>query len=564
MKKNSIILTTIFSTFIFSSTVFAYGDTSSIMPSIEKQEKPSFYKVPHPERVLSWNPFKSTSNGLQDGSAKGAGMIEEPLLEIDQTINNAISQKVMPGAVAFVAKNGYIVKYAAYGSSAKYEDDSSNEMSQPISMQKETIFDLASISKLFTSTSIMILYEKGLLKLEDPVAKHIPEFSQNGKEQITIKQLLTHTSGFEAWIPLYTMGNSREERLQLVFEHPIKNEPGSIYTYSDLNMITLGALVERLSGQGLDEFVKEHITEPLKMKDTMYNPPAELKNRIAATEYQVSTNRGLVWGQVHDENAWALDGVAGHAGVFSTAFDLAKFAYIFINDGKYGNKKILSTKTVELLIKNQIPQFPGNEHGLGWELGQSWYMDALSESTSIGHTGYTGTSIVVSPNNETIAILLTNRVHPTRNTVSTNPTRRLFARNVADAIPVSLKGKETPWFSGYGDQLERTLEAEVNIKKEATMSFDTWHVTEENADYGRVEVLKEGVWVTLSEFTGNSYGWKKAKVKIPQEATKIRFTYDTDAFVNGRGWYISNPKITKHKGYSQLKFTSNDWVKRNY
>ena len=159
-------------------------------------------------------------------------------------------------------------------------------------------------------------------------------------------------------------------------------------------MITLGMLIEQLSGQRQDEFVREHITEPLGMKDTMYNPPASLKHRIAATEYQAIPNRGLVWGEVHDENAWSLDGVAGHAGVFSTANDLAKLAHIFINEGKYGGKTILKPETVQLLLQNQNTAFPGNDHGLGWELGQGWYMDALSEGTySFGHTGYTGTSI---------------------------------------------------------------------------------------------------------------------------------------------------------------------------
>src|SRR5690606_41617846 len=165
-------------------------------------------------------------------------------------------------------------------------------------------------------------------------------------------------------------------------------------------MITLGALIERLSGQGLDEYVFENITKPLKMTDTMYNPPESLKHRIAATEYQPWTNRGVVWGEVHDENAWSLDGVAGHAGVFSTAHDLGKLAHMFINEGRYGGKRILQPETIQLLVENQIPEFPGNDHGLGWELSQGWYMDALSESSTLGHTGYTGTSIVVNLNND--------------------------------------------------------------------------------------------------------------------------------------------------------------------
>ncbi|MBO1913122.1 serine hydrolase, partial [Microvirga sp. 3-52] len=136
-----------------------------------------------------------------------------------------------------------------------------------------------------------------------------------------------------------------------------------------------GEIIERISGKRLDEYVKENITKPLNMKDTMYNPSEKLKKRIAATEYQPEINRGLVWGEVHDENAWSLDGVAGHAGVFSTANDLAKLAHMYVNDGRYGSKQLLKPETVQLLVENQIPEFPGNEHGLGWELSQIWYMD---------------------------------------------------------------------------------------------------------------------------------------------------------------------------------------------
>jgi CubicO group peptidase (beta-lactamase class C family) len=385
-----------------TSTVFANNDLPND-PTIEKQGKPTFpSKKPHP--VFTWNSTViPVSSVLHPSSARGAGMVEAPLHQIDQIMNQAISQKLMPGAVTFVARAGKIVKHDAYGYSAQYTDGKFTEMENPIPMENDTIFDLASISKIFTATAVMILFEKGLFNLDDPVSKHIPEFAANGKENVTIRQLLTHTSGFVSWIPLYSKGNSREDRLKLVLNQPLKNASGTTYEYSDLNMITLGMLVEHLSGQRQDEFVREHITEPLGMKDTMYNPPASLKNRIAATEYQSTPNRGLVWGEVHDENAWSLGGVAGHAGVFSTANDLAKLAHIFINEGKYGDKRILKPETVQLLLQNQNEAFSGNGHGLGWELGQGWYMDALSEGTySFGHTGYTGTSIVVSPNNKTV------------------------------------------------------------------------------------------------------------------------------------------------------------------
>jgi CubicO group peptidase (beta-lactamase class C family) len=561
MKTKTFMITSICTILLGTSTVFASSDLSN-SATIEKQEKhTNLSQKPHP--VFTWNSTVfPISNVLHPSSARGAGMMETPLQQIDQIINQAISEKVMPGAVAFVARGGKIVKHEAYGYAAKYTDGSFTEMENPIPMQANTIFDLASISKIFTATAVMILFEKGLFSLDDPVAKHIPEFAENGKENVTIRQLLTHTSGFVSWIPLYTKGNSRDERLQLVLSQPLKNAPGTTYTYSDLNMITLGVLVERLSGTRQDEFVKKHITGPLGMKDTMYNPPASLKKRIAATEFQSTPNRGLVWGEVHDENAWSLDGVAGHAGMFSTAEDLAVMAHIFLNNGSYGGKRILKPETVQLLLQNENAAFPGNDHGLGWELGQGWYMDALSEGTdSFGHTGYTGTSIVVSPNNKTIAILLTNRVHPSRAGVSTNQTRRLFARQVADAIPVSIPDENSAWFAGYGDKLNRVMEAELALEKDAILTFRTWHRLENESDFGFVEIFTGGVWEKLATFTGTSNGWVTQELSIPKEATKLRFIYNTDSSVNGRGLYILDPKINSN---SKLSFTKNEWQLRNY
>lgn len=561
MKRNTILISSICTIFLGTTTVFANVDPAAV-PSIEKHEKGVFPHLQKPHPAFTWNSNALPVSGvLHSGSPRGAGMKAASLEKIDQIMNQAITDRVMPGAVAFVARGGKIVKHSAYGYSAQYLDGNFTEMEHPIQMKEDTIFDLASISKIFTAVSVMKLYEKGLFQLDDPVANYIPEFAQNGKENVTIRQLLTHTSGFTAWIPLYTQGNSRDDRIQLVFKQALKNPPGTAYEYSDLNMITLGALVERLSGQREDVFVKENITGPLGMKDTMYNPPASLKNRIAATEYQSTPNRGLVWGKVHDENAWSLDGVAGHAGVFSTAEDLAKLAYIFLNDGKYGGARILKPETVKLLLENQNEAFPGDDHGLGWELGQSWYMDALSEGTySFGHTGYTGTSIVVSPNNKTIAILLTNRVHPTRNTVSTNQTRRLFARQVADSIPVSIPGNSSAWFAGYGDKASKVMEADLQLNEDAKLTFATWHRIEDGWDYGYVEAFIDGSWKNLDGFTGVSNGWENQEVTIPKAAAKVRFIYKTDSSSNGRGWYILNPKLNSES----LTFTNNDWEFRDY
>jgi CubicO group peptidase (beta-lactamase class C family) len=561
MKSKTLMISAVCTLLLGTSTVFANND-HPIDPTIEKEEKLSFpSKKPHP--VFTWNSTViPVSNVLHPSSTRGAGMVEAPLQQIDQIMNQAISQKLMPGAVTFVARAGKIVKHDAYGYSARYTDGKFTEMDNPIPMENNTIFDLASISKIFTATAVMILFEKGLFNLDDPVAKHIPEFAANGKDNVTIRQLLTHTSGFTAWIPLYSKGTSREDRLRLVLNQSLKNVPGTTYEYSDLNMITLGILIEHLSGQRQDEFVREHITDPLGMKDTMYNPPASLKYRIAATEYQAIPNRGLVWGEVHDENAWSLDGVAGHAGVFSTANDLGKLAHIFINEGKYGGKKILKSETVQVLLQNQNMAFPGNDHGHGWELGQGWYMDALSEGTySFGHTGYTGTSIVVSPNNKTVAILLTNRVHPSRNMGSMNQTRRLFARNIADSIPVSIPGKSDAWFAGYGDKLNRVMETDLQLSRDTKLTFSTWHMIENVWDFGTVEIFRDGSWHQLAQLTGTSNGWEKKELAIPIDTTKVRFVYRTDGSTNSRGWYIQNPKLDSG---ATLSFTNNEWELRDY
>lgn len=548
---------------VFSGTSLA--DSSSGGPSDSSPVENSHGQA-HPH--FTWGNPGPSSAVLHPGSARGAGMMQEPLHQIDEAVQTAIEERVMPGAVVLVARRGAVVKKEAYGYAARYTDDEFTEMDKPVKMEEDTIFDLASISKLFTTTAAMILYEQEEFDLDDPVAEYIPEFAQNGKSEVTIQQLMTHTSGFKAWIPLYTRGESREERFQMVFSQPLENEPGTSYTYSDLNMITLGAIVERISGKRLDEFVKENITEPLGMEDTMYNPPASLKHRIAATEYQPWTDRGLVRGEVHDENAWSLDGVAGHAGVFSTAQDLGIFAHMILQDGKYGGARILEPETVDLLVENQLSQFPDDAHGLGWELNQGWYMDALSEQGTMGHTGYTGTSIVVSGNNDTISILLTNRVHPTRNTVSTNGIRRKVARLTADAIAVDIPKKGKAWFSGYGSNLESSLKTEeVDLKEQAKLSFQTWYRAESGYDYGFVEISADGSnWEKAGEsITGSSGHWVTRSLDIPADTKYIRFTYETDGSVNGRGWYVHHPQLTlTNEETIDLELSSEEWELRGW
>ncbi len=236
---------------------------------------------------------------------------------------------------------------------------------------------------------------------------------------------------------------------------------------------------------------------------------------------------------------------------------------MIINDGNYRGQQILKPETVEMMTSNQIPNMPGDAHGLGWEISEGWYMDALADPSAIGHTGYTGTSMVVNQNNNTIAILLTNRVHPSRDTVSTNPARRKFARQVADAIPVTIPAKsDAAWFSGYEDDANRTLTAAVDVTEQTALSFHTWYRMEEGYDTGTIEVSTDGKnWTNAgAAYTGSNSGWEAEHVQIPKGTKFIRFNYQTDTYTNGRGWYISNVKLDGES----VDFKSNDWVKRTY
>ncbi|MDR6225122.1 serine hydrolase [Desmospora profundinema] len=518
---------------------------------------------------LSWDRPGRSSRVLHPGTPESAGLKRKPIGEMDRYMEEIVQNGQSPGAVVYVVRRGHVVKRQAYGHALRYRDGTGTPVEEPIPMREHTLFDVASISKIFTTTAAMKLYEEGKFDLDDPVAKHLPEFAQNGKDTVTIRQLMAHTSGMPPWIPLYRQGSNRAERIQIALTHPLQQDPGTSYIYSDLNMITLGALVERLSGQRLDTFVRENITQPLGMKDTLYNPPASLKKRIAATEYQPEVERGMVWGEVHDENAWSLDGVAGHAGVFSTAHDLAIFAHTLLQKGSYGKTRILKEKTVEQMEENQNEAFPGNDHGLGWELNQGWFMDALSDHRTMGHTGFTGTAMVVNRDQATIVITLTNRVHPTRNTPTINPIRRQVARFVADAIPVRIPGRKEAWFAGYGDHLDRTLDTgllPVTAGKR-TLTFDTWHRTEPVVDYGVVEGSRDGrEWHPLTEALSGRADWHRRSVELPAEINHLRFRYHTDATVNGRGWYVKDPVLRDDRGKKvKVEWTSGDgWEKRRW
>ncbi|NMA78559.1 MAG: serine hydrolase [Actinomycetales bacterium] len=371
------------------------------------------------------------------------------------------------GVSLLVASQAGIAYEHADGHALRWQDASTElPEDQWLPARTDTIYDLASISKIFTATAVMQQVEQGRLGLEDLVADHLPRFAENGKGEVTVQHLLTHVGGLPPFINLYSAHPDIESRLGAVLTVEPTSPPGTEYVYSDLGLITLGLIVEELSGQGLDEYVREHITAPLGMTETMYNPPAELKGRIAATEY-VEHHGYLVHGHVHDENAYSLGGVAGHAGVFSTARDLAVFAQMFLGGGRYGEARILRAGTVRDMFTDRIAEVTGvggARRGLGPELEAWYYHSGLTSPYSGTHTGFTGTSLVIDPLTDTIVIMLANSVHPTREWSTTSVTRREVSTCVAHAlglVPEELRGG---WRAGQEDETTATLDVALELE----------------------------------------------------------------------------------------------------
>ena len=374
---------------------------------------------------------------LRDGRPEQVGLDPAPIEEARSAVRGFLEPQdtgypMYAGAVGLMGHRGVLVAREVCGHALRYATDEDElPRGEWVPTRRSTIYDLASVTKLFTSLATVQLIEEGRVRLHDPVARHLPEFAAGGKDEVTVRHLLTHTSGLVATLPLWSDWSTPEERIAAVMDEPPTDPPGSTYRYSDLNLITLGVLVERLRGASLDRVVRERITDPLGMRDTGFTP--QERHRCAATEYQSDPARGMVRGEVHDENAWSLGGVAGHAGVFATADDLAVLAQTLLGGGGYPGGRILRPESVAMLIRNYNDEFPDDAHGLGFELDQPWYMDELSGPRTAGHTGYTGTSLVIDFDTGSFAILLTNRVHPSRDWGGNNPSRRAWARGLARA-----------------------------------------------------------------------------------------------------------------------------------
>ncbi len=359
---------------------------------------------------------------LPTASPASVGMSAARLAEIDDVTQKSIERREMPGAVVLAARRGRVVWRKAYGARAV--------LPAREAMTTDTIFDLASLTKVVaTATSMMILIERGQVRLSDPASLYVPELKGEGKEKITIGQLLTHRSGFAPDFDLSEQWTGYDEAIKRLATERLRSTPGTRFVYSDLNYITLGEVVRRVSGLMLDEFARRNIFEPLKMRDTGFRPRAELTARIAPTETRrgqasylgargegIAATEGERWlrGEVHDPTAFRMNGVAGHAGLFSTVDDLAIYCQMILNGGEYGGARILSPMGVAMMTRPRVVGADGATRGLGWDIASSFSSNRgdLFPLGSFGHTGFTGTSIWIDPASETFVIFLSNRVHP--------------------------------------------------------------------------------------------------------------------------------------------------------
>ena len=326
--------------------------------------------------------------------------LDSRLAVLDPIVKNAITQRQIPGAVLIVGHDGQVVYRKAFGSRALEP--------RREAMTLDTVFDCASLTKVVaTTTAIMQLWELGKFRMNDPVAKYLPEFGQNGKQEITIRQLLVHYSGLPEDLELTKKWEGRDTAYRMAFEIAPERPPGAAFVYSDINFVVLGALVERLSGESLGEYSAKHILGPLGMKESRFLPSASWQPRVAPTEED--ENHHLLRGVVHDPTARRMGGVAGHAGLFSTADDQALFAQALLD----GGRGVLTPATIAKMTAPQQPVNGAVLRGFGWDIDSPFSTNRgeLLPVGSYGHTGFTGTSLWIDPATKTYIVLLTNAVH---------------------------------------------------------------------------------------------------------------------------------------------------------
>jgi uncharacterized protein YbbC (DUF1343 family) len=341
---------------------------------------------------------------------------------IDDLVETAIHEGKIPGAVVVVGHNEQVVYQKAYGKRSLVPT------SEPMTL--DTIFDCASLTKVVaTTSSVMALFEQGKIRISDKVTDYLPEF-QSGHSDITIRDLMTHYSGLKPDLDLVPVWAGYNTGMQMALSDPPAIPRETKFVYSDINFELMGEIVRRVSGQPLDEFARDHVFQPLGMAETMFRPPAALASRIAPTE-EVTPGE-VLRGIVHDPTARYMGGVAGHAGMFSTAMDLSRFCQMMLDKGG----KLFSPVTIDFFTSQQSPAGLKDIRGLGWDIDSKYSGnrgELFPAGKSYGHTGFTGTSIWIDPGSDTYVILLTNAVHPKVGKPIT-PLRKSVATVVAAAV----------------------------------------------------------------------------------------------------------------------------------
>ena len=373
------------------------------------------------------------STGTQPQVSQALPLDSARLARIDELVAEAIKRKELPGAVVLVGRGDTVLYAKAFGNRAV------EPLVEP--MTTNTIFDVASVTKVVaTTTSVMMLVEEGRIRLSDRVATFIPGFARYGKGEITIRHLLTHVSGLRPDIDVSDTWVGYDTAITRAIEEVPASPPGERFVYSDINFFLLGDIVARVSGMPLDQFVRRRIFGPLGMRDTMYNPPQSLAARIAPTERCATAgppceSGSILRGVVHDPTARRMGGVAGHAGLFSTAADLSDFCRMLLNGGRAGSRQLLSPLTVAKMTTVATPPGLPGARGLGWDIDSAYSSNRgdLMPIGSFGHTGFTGTSLWIDPLTRTYVVFLSNRVHPDGQGDVT-PLRARVATVVASAI----------------------------------------------------------------------------------------------------------------------------------
>ncbi|RHZ53278.1 hypothetical protein CDV55_101298 [Aspergillus turcosus] len=408
-------------------------------------------------------PHTGGQDTLRFGTPESVGLLSTPLRQMVTNISNYENpayygrysnysiHPIEPAVAVIVGHERTVVSLFASGKMLKYADANGTELpeSQQLPAHTNTIYDMASLTKLYTTIAALREIDAGRLSISRTVASYMPAFAANGKENITIEMLMTHTSGFAPdpnpplYYPIY---KTVAQRIEAILNQGLENTPGTKYVYSDLNFMSLGLLLEHITGRRLDDLIYDY-TRPLGMHDTFFNrgniegPAFPPYPRMAAEEYQIEVLGPLepqrpqpVRGTVHDENAWSLDGVSGHAGLFSTVEDTAIFCQMILNNGTYGGVRILSPEAVDLIFHNFNTAFPGDEHGLGFELDQYYTAGPMASLQTASHTGFTGTTLVIDRPSNTFFLLFANRVHPSRYWSSNNIAREALGYWVAKSL----------------------------------------------------------------------------------------------------------------------------------